>query len=139
MAVLHILAPSLIFEIMIEVVAEHPSILLFPNFLGHEDKQGSHDIPGVSFPQHNLHLPTCHDTRISNEAMEESLASRDVFISCLLMKHLHKFYNRANLPPVKLVWEVYCFNALPPSKSREISFWWRDCLKCLGSFKDISQ
>jgi hypothetical protein len=88
------------------VVAEHPSILLFPNFLGHEDKQGSHDIPGLSFPQHNLHLPTCHDTRISNEAMEDSLASRDVFISCLLMKHLHKFYNRTNLPSVKLVWEI---------------------------------
>jgi mannosylglycoprotein endo-beta-mannosidase len=59
--------------------------------------------------------------------------------NCLLMKHLHKFYNKANLPWVKLLWEVYYANALPPSRSRDISFWWRDCLKSLADFKNLAK
>jgi hypothetical protein len=59
--------------------------------------------------------------------------------NCLLMKHLHKFYNKANLPWVKLLWEVYYANALPPSRSRDISFWWRDCLKILSDFKGLTK
>jgi hypothetical protein len=58
---------------------------------------------------------------------------------CLLMKHLHKFYNKANLPWVKLLWEVYYDNALPPAKSRDISFWWRDCLKSLSDYKGLAK
>jgi hypothetical protein len=58
---------------------------------------------------------------------------------CLLMKHLHKFYNKANLPWVKLLWEVYYVNALPPAKSRDISFWWRDCLKSLADYKGLAK
>jgi hypothetical protein len=54
---------------------------------------------------------------------------------CLLMKHLHKFYNKANLPWVKLVWESYYANALPPARTRDVSFWWRDCLKSSSAFK----
>jgi mannosylglycoprotein endo-beta-mannosidase len=59
--------------------------------------------------------------------------------NCLLMKHLHKFYNKANLPWVKLLWEVYYANALPPSRFRDISFWWRDCLKSLSDFKSLAK
>jgi hypothetical protein len=57
---------------------------------------------------------------------------------CLLMKHLHKFFNRANLPWVNLVWKLYYESALPPAKARDISFWWRDCLKSLPSYKGIA-
>jgi hypothetical protein len=55
----------------------------------------------------------------------------------LLMKHLHKFFKRANIPWVNLLWEVYYSAHLPPSKSGEVSFWWRDCLNCLLSFKQL--
>jgi hypothetical protein len=59
--------------------------------------------------------------------------------NCLLKKHLHKFLNRANLPWVKLVWEAYYSTALPPNNSRDVSFWWRYCLKCLPGFKALAQ
>jgi hypothetical protein len=29
-------------------------------------------------------------------------------------------------------------SALPPAKSRDCSFWWRDCIKLLHKFKEIS-
>jgi hypothetical protein len=57
---------------------------------------------------------------------------------CLLMKHLHKFFNRADVPWVNLIWEVYYSSCLPPAKSREVSFWWRDCLKVLPEFKSMA-
>jgi hypothetical protein len=42
----------------------------------------------------------------------------------LLMKHLHKFYNHADIPWVHLTWELYYSSALPPTRPIEISFWW---------------
>jgi hypothetical protein len=57
---------------------------------------------------------------------------------CLLLKHLHKFYNRADIPWVNLVWEVYYSSCLPPAKSSDVSFWWRGCLKALPDFKDLA-
>jgi hypothetical protein len=53
---------------------------------------------------------------------------------CLLMKHLHNFLNHANLPWVHLAWEAYYSTALPSANTREVSFWWRDCLKCVHAF-----
>jgi hypothetical protein len=58
---------------------------------------------------------------------------------CLLMKHLHKFYNKANLPWVSMSWELYYSTSLPPARTREVSFWWRDCLKLLPRFKDLAK
>jgi hypothetical protein len=59
--------------------------------------------------------------------------------NCFLMKHLHKLYNKSNLPWVKLLWEIYYSSSLPPSRSRDISFWWRYCLKDLTTFKNLAQ
>jgi hypothetical protein len=56
---------------------------------------------------------------------------------CLLTNHLHKIYNHANLPCVKLAWELYYPYALPPARPREIFFWWRDFLKVLPKFKHL--
>jgi hypothetical protein len=53
------------------------------------------------------------------------------------MKHLHKFYNHADLSRVKLTWVLYDSSALPPARPREILFWCRDCLKVLLTFKNI--
>jgi hypothetical protein len=57
---------------------------------------------------------------------------------CLLMKHLHKFYNKVNIPWVSLSWEAYYQTVLPPLRARDISFWWRDCLKSLDIYKNLA-
>jgi hypothetical protein len=56
---------------------------------------------------------------------------------CLLMKHLHKFYNHANFPSANIAWELY-YSCLPPLRTRDISFWWRYCLKALPAYKQLA-
>jgi hypothetical protein len=46
----------------------------------------------------------------------------------LLLKQLHKFYNRADVPWVQLVWDHYLTLPYPGRTSRG-SFWWQDILK----------
>jgi hypothetical protein len=53
---------------------------------------------------------------------------------CLLLKFLDKFLNKKDVPWVHLVWESYYSPALPPTKFKDCSFWWRDCLKLLPKF-----
>jgi hypothetical protein len=36
---------------------------------------------------------------------------------------------------VNMAWEMYYSFALPPTRIREVSFWWRYCLKILQVFK----
>jgi hypothetical protein len=56
-----------------------------------------------------------------------------------LLKNLHKFYNKANIPWVQLLWACYYFNgSLPMNQVRKGSFWWRDSLKLLDHFKGMS-
>jgi hypothetical protein len=58
----------------------------------------------------------------------------------LLLKHLHKFYNRAPIPWVQLVWtRYYSRNKLPVTGvTFRGSFWWRDILKLTDQFKGIA-
>jgi hypothetical protein len=58
----------------------------------------------------------------------------------LMLKHLHKFYNRASVPWVQLVWDKYYSNGKLPRLSNSFrgSFWWRDILKLLDSFKGLA-
>lgn len=44
----------------------------------------------------------------------------------LLLKNLHKFYSRLNIPLVHLVWVVQYSNGNPSLTTRKGSFWWRD-------------
>ena len=53
----------------------------------------------------------------------------------LLLKHLHKFFNRADVPWVHLIWEQYYNNGNVPGIKRKGSFWWKDITKLLVSFK----
>jgi len=55
----------------------------------------------------------------------------------LLMKNLHKFFNKHDIPWVKLIWEKHYSNGKLPSHTRKGSFWWRDILKLLSHFKTI--
>ena len=42
--------------------------------------------------------------------------------TCLLMKHLDKFFNYVDQPWVYLIWEKYHHNDLPPAKISDCSF-----------------
>jgi hypothetical protein len=57
----------------------------------------------------------------------------------LLLKHLDKFFNKRNLPWVKLIWDKHYRNGkLPSSTTPRGSFWWRDILKLLKKFKGMA-
>ncbi|KAL6655429.1 hypothetical protein ACP70R_006255 [Stipagrostis hirtigluma subsp. patula] len=56
----------------------------------------------------------------------------------LLMKNLHKFYNKSDLPWVSLVWESYYSNGKLPSDRKIGSFWWKDVLKLQTEFKGMA-
>jgi hypothetical protein len=57
----------------------------------------------------------------------------------LLMKKLHNFFNKEDLPWVKLVWANYYGNGQSPGFTRKSSFWWKDNLKLLNCYKGIAQ
>jgi len=57
----------------------------------------------------------------------------------LLLKNLHKFFNRADIPWVHLVWEKHYKNGRLPNHIKRGSFWWRDILKLLDKFKGMLQ
>lgn len=56
----------------------------------------------------------------------------------LLLKQLHKFFNKTDIPWVHLVWEKHYSNGNLPSQARSGSFWWRDILKLLDKFKGMA-
>jgi hypothetical protein len=57
----------------------------------------------------------------------------------LLMKNLHKFFSKANLLWVKLIWNKYYGNGSLPGQRKKGSFWWRSVLRLLNTFKGIIQ
>jgi hypothetical protein len=57
----------------------------------------------------------------------------------LLMKNLYKFFTKANLPWVKLIWTKYYSNGKVPGDLKKGSFWWRGVLKLLNTYKGITQ
>jgi len=57
----------------------------------------------------------------------------------LLLKHLDKFFNKRDLPWVKLIWDKHYRNGrLPSSNIPKGSFWWRDVLKLLHKYKGMA-
>jgi exonuclease III len=56
----------------------------------------------------------------------------------LLMKNLHKFFNRADTPWVHLIWEKHYKNGKLPGHTKKGSFWWRDILKLLDTYKTFT-
>ena len=56
----------------------------------------------------------------------------------LLLKNFHKFYNRADIPWVHLIWEKYYSNGRLPNHVKKWSFWWKDILKLLDKFKSMA-
>jgi hypothetical protein len=56
----------------------------------------------------------------------------------LLIKNMHKFYNRMDITWVNLIWENYYRNGVVPDSRPKCSFWWKALLKLLTTFKGIS-
>ena len=56
----------------------------------------------------------------------------------LLLKNLHKFFNRLDIPWVHLIWEKHFQNDKLPNNIGKGSFWWRDNIKLLDKFKGIA-
>lgn len=69
------------------------------------------------------------------------LGVMDIFVQnkALLMKNLHKFYNRADIPWVHLIWETYYSNGRLPGTHFEGSFWWKSNLGLVGNFKSLAK
>jgi hypothetical protein len=57
----------------------------------------------------------------------------------LLMKNLDKFFNKAGLPWVKMIWAKYYPNGKVTDDRMKGSFWWKIILKLLPKFKGIAQ
>jgi hypothetical protein len=55
----------------------------------------------------------------------------------LLLKQLHKFYSKADVPWVHLVWSLYG-EEVPHAKSKRGSFWWRDIFSLVDDYRSIS-
>jgi hypothetical protein len=54
----------------------------------------------------------------------------------LLIKQLHKFYNKAEVPWVQLVWQYY-IDEVPHVAKLCGSFWWRDIMKLAEKYREI--
>jgi hypothetical protein len=57
----------------------------------------------------------------------------------LLLKNLHKFFTKADIPWVNLLWTKYYRNGKVPGHVIKGSFWWRHILKLLNTFKGNSR
>jgi hypothetical protein len=55
----------------------------------------------------------------------------------LLLKHLHKFFNREDLPWVNLVWNYYP-EGVPHASKLCGSFWWRDVMKLSELYRSVT-
>ena len=56
----------------------------------------------------------------------------------LLIKHLHKFYNKADIPWVSLLWDSYYDGVVPHATVLCGSFWWKDIFKLADNYRAVA-
>lgn len=56
----------------------------------------------------------------------------------LILKFLHKFYNRMDVPWVSLLWDNYYTDKIPHAVEPLGSFWWHDILKLTPIYRGVS-
>jgi hypothetical protein len=62
-----------------------------------------------------------------------------VMNEALLIKHLHKFYNKEDIPSVQLIWNThYADGQIPHASSDKGSFWFRDIMKYSDHFRGVA-
>jgi hypothetical protein len=60
--------------------------------------------------------------------------------AALLMKFLHKFYNKADLPWVNITWSHFYRNSRPSHERKNVgSFWWRDIMSLAPKFLQMTK
>jgi hypothetical protein len=57
----------------------------------------------------------------------------------LLLKNVHKLFNRDDTPWVNLIWNSYYASSVVPGQILVGSFWWRTHLKLLESYKALAR
>lgn len=57
----------------------------------------------------------------------------------LPLNQLHKFFNRVEVPWVKLVWDAYYGNKIPHVSDACGSFWWRDVFQLSPIYRGITR
>jgi hypothetical protein len=57
----------------------------------------------------------------------------------LLLKNVHKLFNRDDTPWVNLIWNSYYASGAVPGQRLIGSFWWRAHLKLLESYKALAR
>jgi hypothetical protein len=56
----------------------------------------------------------------------------------LLLKYLHKFYNKIDTPWVHLLWNTYYQGRIPHAMDSVGSFWWKDICKLMPIFRGFA-
>lgn len=54
------------------------------------------------------------------------------------MKQLHKFYNKAEIPWVQLIWSTYYAEKVPHASDPCGSFWWKDLLQLSDVYRGVT-
>ena len=69
------------------------------------------------------------------------LGVMNIFVQnqALLLKNLHTFYNRENIPWVNLIWEAYYDSGILLGQKWEGSFWWKGNLKLIDNYKSMAR
>ena len=62
----------------------------------------------------------------------------DIHNKCLLVKHLHKFLHKENLPWVHLIWDSYYLDGVITNRNVG-SLWWKSIFKLLPEFKTVAK
>jgi hypothetical protein len=57
----------------------------------------------------------------------------------LLLKQLHKFYNRMDVPWVKMIWSVYYEGIVPHAADPCGSFWWRNVMQLSSIYRGVTR
>ena len=57
----------------------------------------------------------------------------------LLLKQLHKFYSRQDIPWVQLIWNRYYTSKIPHASVEVGSFWWKDLLRLNVLYRGIAK
>ena len=57
----------------------------------------------------------------------------------LLLKFLHNFYNKNDVPWVNLIWTTFYEGAVPHAQDPCGSFWWRDVMSLSDTYRGITQ
>ena len=56
----------------------------------------------------------------------------------MLLKMLHKFYNRMDTPWVNLIWDTYYSDMIPHATSPCGSFWWCELVKLMPTYGGVT-